>query len=61
MPFVDRARQPARDMVPPGAHRVGFGKGLDLRLRIEGDDEAWALLEWEGAGKPAELRVVSET
>jgi serine/threonine-protein kinase len=45
-------------MVPPGAHRIGFGRGLDLRLRIEGDDEAWALLEWEGAGKQAELRVL---
>jgi serine/threonine protein kinase len=45
-------------MVPPGAHRVGFGAGLDLRLRAEGNDDAWALLEWAGPARPAELRVL---
>lgn len=45
-------------MVPPGAHRVGFGTGLDLRLRLEGNDEVWALLEWEGPARQAELRVL---
>jgi serine/threonine-protein kinase len=45
-------------MVPPGAHRVGFGPGLDIRLRLEGNDDAWALLEWEGPSRPAELRVL---
>jgi len=45
-------------MVPPGAHRIGFGTGLDIRLRVEGNDEAWALLEWEGPARQAELRVL---
>ncbi|MFO7561593.1 MAG: protein kinase [Enhygromyxa sp.] len=45
-------------MVPPGAHRVGFGTGLDIRLRLDGDDEAWALLEWAGPSRQAELRVL---
>ncbi len=45
-------------MVPPGAHRVGFGAGLDIRLRLEGTDEAWALLEWSGPPHAAELRVL---
>jgi serine/threonine protein kinase len=55
---IDPSGATAYRMVPPGAHRVGFGKGMDLRLRIEGNDEAWALLEWEGGNKPAELRVL---
>jgi serine/threonine protein kinase len=55
---IDPSGGTAYRMVPPGAHRVGFGKGMDLRLRIEGEDEAWALLEWEGGSKPAELRVL---
>jgi serine/threonine protein kinase len=45
-------------MVPPGAHRIGFGPGLDIRLRSEGTDEPWALLEWSGPPSPAELRVL---
>lgn len=45
-------------MVPPGAHRVGFGEGLDIRLRSEGEDSAWALLEWGGPTKLAELRTL---
>ncbi len=45
-------------MVPPGAHRVGFGMSLDIRLRREGNDDAWALLEWEGPARQAELRVL---
>jgi serine/threonine-protein kinase len=45
-------------MVPPGAHRVGFGVGLDIRLRLDGHDDAWALLEWQGPAKQAEIRVL---
>ncbi|NVB42000.1 serine/threonine protein kinase [Pseudenhygromyxa sp. WMMC2535] len=45
-------------MVPPGSHRVGFGLGLDLRLRLDGDDEVWGLIEWAGPPKPAEFRAV---
>ncbi len=45
-------------MVPPGAHRVGFGTGLDIRLRLDGSDDAWALLEWAGPPRQAELRVL---
>lgn len=45
-------------MVPPGAHRVGFGTGLDIRLRLDGNDEAWALLEWGGPSRQAELRTL---
>jgi serine/threonine-protein kinase len=55
---VDPSGAVAYRMVPPGAHRVGFGKGLDIRLRLDGDDEAWALLEWAGPSRPAELRVL---
>jgi serine/threonine protein kinase len=47
-------------MVPPGAHRVGFGSGVDIRLRPDGDDEALALLEWSGPSHPAELRVLDD-
>ena len=45
-------------MVPPGAHRIGFGTNLDIRLRLDGNDEPWALLEWEGPPKQAEIRVL---
>ncbi|MFV8756511.1 serine/threonine protein kinase [Nannocystaceae bacterium ST9] len=45
-------------LVPPGAHRIGFGHGVDIRLRTEGADEPWALLEWGGPPNPAELRVL---
>ncbi|KIG14788.1 Serine/threonine-protein kinase PknA [Enhygromyxa salina] len=45
-------------MVPPGAHRLGFGPGMDIRLRAEGDDVAWALLEWAGPPNQAEIRVL---
>lgn len=55
---VDAQGKPAYRMVPPGSHRVGFGTGLDIRLRLDGDDEVWALLEWEGPSKQAELRVM---
>jgi serine/threonine protein kinase len=55
---VDPCGIVAYRMIPPGAHRVGFGKHLDVRLRVEGDDEAWALLEWAGPSRPAELRVL---
>lgn len=55
---VDPSGAVAYRMVPPGAHRLGFGKDLDIRLRSEGDDEAWALLEWAGPSRPAELRVL---
>ena len=56
---VDPGGHPVYRMVPPGAHRVGFGPTLDIRLRIEGDDEALALLEWGGPGKQADLRVLN--
>lgn len=55
---VDPGGGVAYRMVPPGAHRVGLGRGLDIRLRSEGDDEPWALLEWAGPARPAELRVL---
>ena len=55
---IDPTGGVAYRMVPPGAHRVGFGPGLDIRLRAEGNDEAWALLEWAGPARPAELRVL---
>jgi serine/threonine protein kinase len=55
---VDPSGAVAYRMVPPGAHRVGVGGGLDIRLRTEGNDEAWALLEWDGTSRPAELRVL---
>lgn len=45
-------------MVPPGAHRIGFGAGLDIRLRSEGTDQPWALLEWGGPPNLAELRTL---
>lgn len=45
-------------MVPPGAHRVGFGPGVDLRLRSEGNDDPWGLLEWGGPPNLADLRVL---
>jgi serine/threonine protein kinase len=55
---MDPSGSVAYRMVPPGAHRVGFGKGLDIRLRLDGNDEAWALLEWAGPSHQAELRVL---
>jgi serine/threonine protein kinase len=55
---VDPSGAVAYRMVPPGAHRVGLGKGLDIRLRTDVVDEAWALLEWDGSSHPAELRVL---
>ncbi len=55
---VDPSGAVAYRMVPPGAHRVGFGRGMDIRLRIDGDDEVFALLEWSGPSHPAELRVL---
>lgn len=55
---IDPSGAVAYRMVPPGAHRVGFGSGLDIRLRLDGNDEAWALLEWEGPSRQAELRVL---
>jgi serine/threonine-protein kinase len=58
---VDPGGAVAYRMVPPGAHRVGFGRGMDIRLRVDGDDEAWALLEWSGPSRPAELRVLDAT
>lgn len=57
---TDPGGNTAYRMVPPGAHRVGFGTGLDIRLRLDGNDEAWALLEWEGPPKQAELRVLED-
>jgi len=57
---LDPGGNAAYRMVPPGAHRVGFGRGLDIRLRLDGDDDLWALLEWEGPPKQAELRVLDE-
>jgi serine/threonine-protein kinase len=55
---VDPSGGVAYRMVPPGAHRIGFGKGLDIRLRTDGNDDAWALLEWAGPSRQAELRVL---
>jgi serine/threonine protein kinase len=55
---VDPSGAVAYRMVPPGAHRVGFGSAMDIRLRLDGSDEAWALLEWSGPSHPAELRVL---
>src|SRR5690606_3837760 len=58
MRVIDPTGGVAYRMVPPGAHRIGFGAGLDIRLRLDGNDDAWALLEWEGPSRPAELRVL---
>ena len=55
---TDPGGNAAYRMVPPGAHRVGFGDQLDIRLRAEGDNEPWALLEWAGPGRQAEIRVL---
>ena len=58
MRVTDPEGHVAYRMVPPGSHRVGFGANLDIRLRTTGDDEVWALLEWEGPPRAAELRVI---
>lgn len=57
MRVTDPRGHVAYRMVPPGSHRVGFGRGLDIRLRSEGEDDVWALVEWRGAGF-AEVRTM---
>jgi serine/threonine protein kinase len=45
-----------RQLVLPGAHRVGVGAGTDVRLANDESTTVYAMLEWAGAPYEAELQ-----
>lgn len=52
--------RPRFALVLPGSHRMGTGPQADLRLAEGGPDRVYAVLEWAGAPKPAELLSLGE-